>query len=70
MEARADGYPISNVIKDAGLTASTSDARRMVSQGAVRIDSERVDDLNMVLDAGFDGVVQVGKRRIARILIG
>lgn len=70
LEARADGYPISNVIKDAGLTASTSDARRMVSQGAVRIDSERVDDLNMVLDAGFDGVVQVGKRRIARILIG
>tara|TARA_B100000676_G_scaffold297029_1_gene338101 strand:- start:68 stop:1267 length:1200 start_codon:yes stop_codon:yes gene_type:complete len=70
LEARADGYPISNVIKDAGLTASTSDARRMVSQGAVRIDSERVDDLNMVLGAGFDGVVQVGKRRIARILIG
>lgn len=69
LEARADGYPISNVIKDAGLTASTSDARRMVSQGAVRIDSERVDDLNMVLDAGFDAVVQVGKRRIARILI-
>jgi tyrosyl-tRNA synthetase len=69
LQASAEGYPICNAIKDAGLTASTSDARRMITQGAVRIDSERVADVHLVLKCGFDAVVQVGKRRIARIRV-
>ena len=67
--ADEDGMSIANVLKDAGLTTSTSDAMRMVRQGAVRIDGERVDDPRLRLSAGFSGVCQVGKRRFARVVI-
>ncbi|MDY6978803.1 MAG: tyrosine--tRNA ligase [Pseudomonadota bacterium] len=66
----ADGsMQISLVLKEAGLTKSTSDARRMVEQGAVRIDGERVSDPAFVLSSGSSQVIQVGKRRFARITI-
>jgi len=61
--------PIANALKQAGLTASTSDALRMLKQGAVRIDGERVEDPQLVLSAGACHVFQVGKRRFARITL-
>ncbi len=64
-----DGLPISNALKDAGLTASTSESMRMIRQGAVRIDGERIDDPQLRLPAGSICVCQVGKRRFARISI-
>ncbi|MBI1195813.1 MAG: tyrosine--tRNA ligase [Gammaproteobacteria bacterium] len=60
---------LSAVLRETGLTASTSEARRMVSQGAVRIDGARVDDFNVGLDRGSSYVIQVGKRRIMRVTI-
>jgi tyrosyl-tRNA synthetase len=60
---------ISLVLKDADLTASTSEARRMIQQGAVRVDGERVEDVNAELPAGANCVIQVGKRRIARVTV-
>ena len=66
----ADGsLPVSSILKQAGLTQSTSEARRMVRQGAVRIDGERIDDFEKELAAGATHVIQVGKRRFARITI-
>ena len=62
-----EGYAIANLLKDAGLTKSTSDSLRMLKQGAVRIDGERVTDIKQVLKAGSEHVYQVGKRRFARI---
>jgi len=59
--------PLANVLKDAGLTASTSESRRMIKQGAVKIDGERVDDQGAELVQGASHVIQVGKRRIARV---
>lgn len=56
------------VIKEAGLTASTSDARRMIKQGAVRIDGEKLDDERLELAPG-SYVIQVGKRRFGRVTI-
>jgi len=56
-----------SILKEASLTDSTSEARRMINQGAVRINGERVDNQNLALSAGSDVVIQVGKRRIARI---
>ncbi|HIO14030.1 MAG TPA: tyrosine--tRNA ligase, partial [Chromatiales bacterium] len=56
---------IAHVLKGAGLTGSTSDAFRMLKQGAVRIDGERVEDRNTTLAAGSEQVIQVGKRRFA-----
>jgi tyrosyl-tRNA synthetase len=61
--------PIANVLKEAGLTASTSESFRMIKQGAVKIDGERVEDRSMEIAAGSSHVLQVGKRRIARITI-
>lgn len=69
VEAGADGRPIANVLVDLKLTASTSDSHRMIKQGAVRIDGERVEDGKRVLKAGVDAVLQVGKRKIARVLM-
>lgn len=56
-------------IKVAGLTGSTSEAMRMIDQGAVRIDGERVSDKGMVLPLGVSAVIQVGKRKFARIRV-
>lgn len=58
---------ISQVLKDAELTSSTSEARRMIQQGAVKIDGERVSDIDLELRAGQSFVIQVGKRRFARV---
>jgi tyrosyl-tRNA synthetase len=61
--------PITNLLKEASLTSSTSEARRMIEQGAVRMDGERVEDLGLEIAAGTTGVFQVGKRRFARITV-
>lgn len=63
------GMPIANVIKQAGLTTSTSDALRMIDQGAVKVDGERINERNVVLEAGKTIILQVGKRRFAKIIL-
>ena len=63
------GLGLARAIKDAGLASSTSEAIRLVNQGAVRLDGERLEDAKAVLRAGTEGVLQVGKRRIVRIRI-
>src|SRR5262249_38101674 len=62
---RADGgaIAIAHLLKQAGLTASTSEALRMVAQGGVRLDGEKVTDKALKLAAGTEVVVQVGKRK-------
>jgi tyrosyl-tRNA synthetase len=60
---------IASLLKGAGLTGSTSEAFRMIKQGAVRMDGERVSDKAMSLEAGTTHVFQVGKRRFARVTI-
>jgi tyrosyl-tRNA synthetase len=67
--AGAEGLPLANVLKQAGLTSSTSEALRMIKQGAVRIDGERVEDPGLIVASGSNSVYQVGKRRFARIVI-
>lgn len=63
------GMPLANVLKETGLVASTSDGHRMVKQGAVKIDGEKVEDSRQTLNAGFSGVMQVGKRKFAKIIL-
>lgn len=63
------GLPIAQLLKMAGLTASTSEAMRMVEQGGVRLDGEKVVDRALVLHAGTQVVVQVGKRKFARVML-
>jgi tyrosyl-tRNA synthetase len=67
--AGADGLAIANLLKDAALVASTSEAMRMIKQGAVRIDGERIEDAKRIITAGNVHVLQVGKRRFARVTL-
>ncbi|MGC8732249.1 MAG: tyrosine--tRNA ligase [Halothiobacillaceae bacterium] len=70
LAAQEDGMlPIAALLKEAGLVASTSEAYRMIQQGGVRLDGERVEDRALKLARGRRVVVQVGKRRVARVEI-
>jgi len=60
---------IANLLKQAGLTPSTSEAMRMIKQGAVKIDGERVSDRSLKIAVASNHVYQVGKRRFARVMI-
>ena len=64
-----EGLPLANLLKDAGLVASTSDGHRMVKQGAVKIDGEKIMDSRQKIQSGGPHVFQVGKRRFARVTI-
>ena len=61
--------PVANVIKSAGLAESTSEVYRLMAQGAVRIDGERVDDPKLTIKTGVSALFRVGKRRFARIRV-
>lgn len=67
--ARDAGLPIANLLKDAGLVKSTSDALRLIDQGGVRINGERVEDRGLSIPAGTVHVFQVGKRRFMRVSV-
>ena len=56
-------------LREAGLTSSTSEAIRMIQQGAVKVDGEKISDRDSVLAAGSVYVCQVGKRKFARITL-
>ena len=62
------GIKIANLLKDASLVNSTSDAFRMIKEGAAKIEGEKISDRNLVPEAGT-AVYQVGKRKFARVTI-
>ena len=62
-------YSFPQILKQVGLTESTSAAMRMIDQGGVKLDGERVSDKGLVLEKG-EFVVQVGKRKFARLKVG
>lgn len=69
LNAPPAGLPIAQVLRGAGLTATTSEALRMIDQGGVRIDGEKVSDRGLLLPGGVNVVVQVGKRKYCRIIV-
>lgn len=72
LEIAADdtaGLGIGYLLQRANLVKSTSEAMRMVKQGAVKIDGEKVDDQGLVLQAGSCHLYQVGKRRFAKVKV-
>jgi len=64
------GMALPQLLKSAGLVSSTSEAMRMVAQGAVKIDGERISDPKRLCDVGEAHVYQVGKRRFAKVRLG
>jgi tyrosyl-tRNA synthetase len=67
LNAPAGGVMIGALLKEAGLVKSTSEALRLIGQGAVRIDGQRVEDRGLLIESGGPYLLQVGKRRIARV---
>jgi tyrosyl-tRNA synthetase len=63
------GLVITQVLKQAGLTASTSEALRLINQGGVKLDGEKISDRTLNLSSGSCFVLQVGKRKFARVTI-
>ena len=64
-----DGIAIGNLLKETKLVGSTSDAMRMIKQGAVKINGDKVEDTRLVLTEAGENVYQVGKRKFARITL-
>jgi tyrosyl-tRNA synthetase len=68
LNAGAEGIAIANLLKDAGLVGSTSEALRMIKQGAVKVDGDKLEDGKLMVQAGA-AVYQVGKRKFARVTV-
>ena len=61
--------PLTNLLKDSGMTISTSEAVRMIKQGAVKIDEEKITDTKHIISAGTSSIYQVGKRKFKKIIL-
>jgi tyrosyl-tRNA synthetase len=69
IEVSAEGGAIAHILKAAGVCPSISDALRMIEQGGVRVDGEKVADKGLRLAPGGTHVLQVGKRKFARVAL-
>jgi tyrosyl-tRNA synthetase len=69
IDAPAEGLPIAQVLRSSGVCPSTSDALRMIEQGGVKIDGEKVADKGLKLVAGSTHILQVGKRKFAKVTL-
>ena len=69
VEVSGEGILIANLMKDVGLVTSSSEALRLLKQGAVRVDGQRVGDKEQLFQPGDSVVFQVGKRRFARVIV-
>ena len=67
LESAPEGLALTHVLKQSGLTSSTSEALRMIDQGGVKLNGERVTDKALRLAPGDRVVLQVGKRKFARV---
>jgi tyrosyl-tRNA synthetase len=67
LQAGAEGMLITQALKQANLVPSTTEAQRTIEQGGVKIDGEKVSDRGLRLKAGCNVVIQVGKRKFARV---
>jgi tyrosyl-tRNA synthetase len=69
LQAPQGGILIGHLLKQAGLTPSTSEAQRMIEQGGVKVNGERLSDWSLRVSPGEVLVVQVGKRKFARVTV-
>jgi len=69
IESPAEGLAIAQVLKSSGVCPSTSEAHRMIEQGGVRVNGEKVSDKSLRLATGATYVLQVGKRKFAKVAL-
>jgi tyrosyl-tRNA synthetase len=64
-----DSMPLANLLKECGMTSSTSEAMRMIAQGAVRIDEKKIIDTKHIVSSNTSAIYQVGKRKFKKITL-
>jgi tyrosyl-tRNA synthetase len=69
LETGGEGIGIAAALSQCSLTSSNSDAFRMIQQGGVKINGEKISDRTLRLDPGFAGVLQVGKRKFCKAIV-
>ena len=69
LHGESDGLSITKILKQTGLTASTTEALRMIEQRGVKLDGGKISDKNLKVKRGTTSVVQVGKRRFSKVTI-
>ena len=69
LEIDANSIPLTNLLKNTEMTSSTSEAMRLIKQGGVKIDSEKVSDPKLEIQSGSEAIYQVGKRKFLKIKI-
>jgi len=69
LEAPAEGLPIAQALQRAGLTASTSEAIRMIQAGGIRLDGEKIENKALILAIGTNVVLQRGKKDYRRVIV-
>ena len=63
----SSGIGVAHLIKQAGLVSSTSEAFRMIKQGAVKLDGNRIEDREKIIKSGSTHICQVGKRKFIKV---
>ena len=69
LEIDTNTIPLTNLLKNTEMTSSTSEAMRLIKQGGVKIDSEKVSDPKFEIQRGSEAIYQVGKRKFLKIKI-
>ena len=69
LEIENKSIPLTNLLKNVEMTASTSEAMRLIKQGGVKINSEKISDVKLEIDKGSEAIYQVGKRKFLKIII-
>ena len=67
LKIQGSSFCVANLLKESGLTTSTSEAIRLINQGAVRIDGEKVSDAKFEISINTQNIYQVGKRKFAKV---
>lgn len=69
LRINGDNLPISRLLKLSGLTASTSEALRMIEQGGVKLDGDKINDKAITIPLNVSVIVQIGKRKFAKVTL-
>ena len=67
LKIQGSSFCIANLLKESGLTSGTSEAIRLINQGAVKIDGEKVSDAKLEISVNTQNIYQVGKRKFAKV---
>lgn len=69
VQAQENALPLTQLLKLTGLTASTSEAMRLIKQGGIKLDNKKVEDKTLQISQGQTVIIQVGKRKFAKVTI-